>query len=45
MIKLLNNDIMNIALEDLPKPNLILTSPPYNVQLQYDIYKDNLSYN
>jgi site-specific DNA-methyltransferase (adenine-specific) len=43
MIKLYNQDILNINF-DCPKFNLVVTSPPYNVGLDYDKHKDNMTY-
>lgn len=39
-----NNDILKIT--DIPQSSidLIVTSPPYNVDIHYNAHKDNLSY-
>ena len=44
MIKLFNKDFLKISTEKLPRIQLAITSPPYNCNIDYDVYKDNLSY-
>ena len=44
-IKLLNNDFLNLDLTDIKgQVNLIITSPPYNVGIEYGNINDNLTY-
>ena len=44
-IKLLHNDFLKVNLEDVKgKVNLIVTSPPYNVGIEYGEINDNISY-
>lgn len=43
MIKLFNDDILNVKLDGI-SPNLIIISPPYNVGIKYNSYNDNLTY-
>ena len=44
-IKLLNNDFLNLDLTDIKgQVNLIITSPPYNVGIEYGNTNDNLTY-
>jgi site-specific DNA-methyltransferase (adenine-specific) len=43
MIKLYNNDILRVNF-DCNKSNLIVTSPPYNVGIEYDNHKDTMTY-
>ena len=40
-IKLYNGDFLDV---DLPKVDLIVTSPPYNVDKEYDAYEDKRPY-
>jgi len=41
-IKIYNNDYLEVKLDD--KADLIVTSPPYNVDINYENYKDNIPY-
>lgn len=43
MIKLYNQDILKVDF-DCPKFQLVITSPPYNVGIDYDTHKDNMTY-
>lgn len=44
-IKLLHNDFLRVNLEDIKgKVNLIVTSPPYNVGIEYGNINDSLGY-
>lgn len=40
--KIYNKDFRE-CLNDLPKINMIITDPPYNINFKYDVYNDNLS--
>jgi site-specific DNA-methyltransferase (adenine-specific) len=44
MIKLINDDILNANFSELPPINLVITSPPYNVGIEYDTHNDMLTY-
>lgn len=44
MIKLINDDILKVDFSDLPPVNLVITSPVYNVGIEYDEHKDTLTY-
>jgi len=45
MIKLINDDILNVDFSGFPKINLCITSPPYNVSLDYgNNHRDDLTY-
>jgi len=45
-IKLLHNDFLQVELNDITgKVNLIITSPPYNVGIDYKGISDRISYN
>ncbi len=44
-VKLLHNDFLNVDLSDIEgKVNLIVTSPPYNVGIEYGTINDNMKY-
>lgn len=47
-IILINDDILNVDLDSpvkLPSPpNLVITSPPYNLNIPYDSHNDNMPY-
>jgi site-specific DNA-methyltransferase (adenine-specific) len=40
--KIYNKDFRK-CLNDLPKIDMIITDPPYNINFKYDVYNDNLS--
>jgi site-specific DNA-methyltransferase (adenine-specific) len=44
MINLLNEDVLSAALGSLPPINLVVTSPPYNVGIEYDKHVDTMTY-
>ena len=44
MIKLINDDILKADFSKLPPINLIITSPPYNINISYDNHKDTMTY-
>ncbi len=44
MLKLIQSDILQADLNDMPPINLVVTSPPYNVGIEYDEHKDTLTY-
>jgi site-specific DNA-methyltransferase (adenine-specific) len=44
MIKLLNSDILQSDFTGLPPINLCVTSPPYNVGIEYDKHRDTMTY-
>ncbi|HOT88812.1 MAG TPA: site-specific DNA-methyltransferase [Bacteroidales bacterium] len=44
MIKLLNEDILKADFSGLPPVNLVVTSPPYNVNIKYDQHNDTMTY-
>lgn len=44
MIRLLNADILNADFSGLPPINLVVTSPPYNVGIEYDEHEDTMTY-
>lgn len=44
MIKLYNRDILKVDFSDCPKFNMVITSPPYNVGIDYDKHKDTMTY-
>jgi len=44
-IKLLHDDVLSTNLVDEKSIDLIVTSPPYNVDIQYNSHKDDLTYN
>jgi len=43
MLKLINDDILHADLTDVPI-NLVITSPPYNVGVEYDKHDDTMPY-
>jgi site-specific DNA-methyltransferase (adenine-specific) len=45
MIKLFNEDVLSIDFKELPAINLVVTSPPYNVGIEYDKHDDTMTYN
>ncbi|KXK15338.1 MAG: putative modification methylase [Chloroflexi bacterium OLB14] len=44
MIKILNDDVISTKLVENQSIDLIVTSPPYNVDIQYNSHKDDLTY-
>lgn len=44
MIQLVNDDILKANLSAIPPINLIVTSPPYNVGIEYDKHDDTMTY-
>lgn len=44
MIKLFNEDVLSADLASLPPINLVVTSPPYNVGIEYDKHVDTMTY-
>lgn len=44
VIKILNDDVISTKLVEDNSVDLIVTSPPYNVDIQYNSHKDDLSY-
>jgi len=40
--KIYNMDFRE-CINDLPKIDMVITDPPYNINYKYDVYKDNLS--
>jgi len=44
VIKLFNEDVLNVDFEPLPAINLVVTSPPYNVGIEYDKHDDTMDY-
>jgi site-specific DNA-methyltransferase (adenine-specific) len=44
MIKLINDDILKADFNGLPPINLIITSPVYNVGIDYNNYNDTMTY-
>lgn len=44
MIKLINDDILKADFNGLPPINLVVTSPPYNVGIEYDKHVDTMTY-
>ena len=44
MFKLINADILKADFSDVKRPNLIVTSPPYNVGIEYDGHVDTMTY-
>ena len=43
-VRILNDDVISTQLIDDSSIDLIVTSPPYNVDIQYNSHKDDLSY-
>lgn len=44
MFKLHNQDILSLDLKDIPPINLVVTSPPYNLGIDYDTHKDTMTH-
>ena len=44
MIKLINADVLKADLSGVPPINLVVTSPPYNVGIEYADHKDTMTY-
>lgn len=44
MLKLIHSDILAADLSGLPPINLVVTSPPYNVGIEYDKHVDTMTY-
>jgi site-specific DNA-methyltransferase (adenine-specific) len=44
MIKLINNDILKVDFSEIHPINLIVTSPVYNVGINYNTYSDTMIY-
>ncbi len=44
MIKLFNEDVLSADFSTLPQFNLVVTSPPYNVGIEYDKHVDTMTY-
>ncbi len=44
-IKIINDDVLTTDLIDSNSIDLVVTSPPYNVDIQYNSHDDKLSYN
>lgn len=44
MINLINDDVLKADLSSVPPINLIVTSPPYNVGIEYDKHVDTMTY-
>ncbi|NPV87259.1 MAG: site-specific DNA-methyltransferase [Anaerolineae bacterium] len=44
IIRILNDDVLTTSLIEDGSIDLIVTSPPYNVDIQYNSHKDDLSY-
>lgn len=44
MIHLINEDVLKVDYSSLPRPNLIVTSPPYNIGIEYDKHNDTMTY-
>jgi site-specific DNA-methyltransferase (adenine-specific) len=44
MIKIINEDVLSADLSGLPPINLVVTSPPYNVGIEYDKHVDTMTY-
>jgi site-specific DNA-methyltransferase (adenine-specific) len=44
MIKLFNEDVLSADFTTLPPINLVVTSPPYNVGIEYDKHVDTMTY-
>ena len=45
MIKLINDDFLNVDFSGIPPINVILNSPPYNVGISYENHVDTMNYN
>jgi site-specific DNA-methyltransferase (adenine-specific) len=44
MITLLHADVLKADFSSFPPINLVVTSPPYNVGIEYDTHKDTMTY-
>lgn len=44
MVKLFNEDVLKADFSGLPPINLVVTSPPYNVGIEYDKHVDTMTY-
>ena len=44
MIKLINDDVLKADFSGVPPINLVVTSPPYNVGIEYDKHVDTMTY-
>lgn len=44
MIELINDDVLKADFSGLPPINLVVTSPPYNVGIEYDKHVDTMTY-
>jgi site-specific DNA-methyltransferase (adenine-specific) len=44
MITLLKDDVLKADLSGVPPINLVVTSPPYNVGIEYDTHQDTMTY-
>lgn len=44
MVKIINDDVISTKLVEDNSIDLIVTSPPYNVDIQYNSHKDDLTY-
>lgn len=44
MIQLIHNDILKADFSGIPPVNLVVTSPPYNVGIEYDKHVDTMTY-
>ena len=44
MLKLLNSDVLTADLSGMAPINLVVTSPPYNVGIEYDKHVDTMTY-
>lgn len=44
MVKILNDDVISTKLVEDSSIDLVVTSPPYNVDIQYNSHKDDISY-
>lgn len=44
MMHLINGDVLTADLSSVPPVNLVITSPPYNVGIEYDKHTDTMTY-
>jgi site-specific DNA-methyltransferase (adenine-specific) len=44
MLKLIHSDVLTADLSGVPPINLVVTSPPYNVGIEYDKHDDTMTY-
>lgn len=44
MTTLINNDVLKANFKKIPPVNLVVTSPPYNVGIDYDTHADTMTY-